>query len=194
MRKNMLASSSPPAAKRIVVPVSIFVIVFLVRFLIFPSPSGETSFPKNDSPEGGTRTLALRPDPRCEKNSNPLLTVKGYKRTRRKVVFSRLNEPDVLFAFPVTTVPPSSDVPPVPPVPAEAPPLFSLPEPLFTTPPLPPVLPRAWLSPVRPRACVRLPITLPLASLSTSSSTVRPLMSPHPQPTSTSTSVLLTSL
>jgi len=28
MRKNMLASSSPPAVKRIVVPVSVFVIVF----------------------------------------------------------------------------------------------------------------------------------------------------------------------
>src|SRR3990167_4552375 len=116
---------------------------------------------------------------------------------RMKVLLSRLIEPDVLLELPVRIVPATSPEPPAPPVPALAPPLFSLPAPLATTPPLPalpPSLPRATLSPERARARVRLVITLSSPSLSTVVSIVRPLMSPgqsHPSP---SASVLLTLL
>src|SRR3989338_10047984 len=91
------------------------------------------------------------------------ITVKGYKRTRKKLTFSKLVAEDLLVDLPVRTSPPKLLEPPVLPVPAEAPPLFSLPAPPFTAPPSPaspPVLPSALFSPVRPRACVRLVMTL----------------------------------
>src|SRR3989344_4396911 len=114
-----------------------------------------------------------------------------YKRTRSKVVFSKLIAPEVLLAFPVPIVPPRPPAPPEPPLPAVAPPLFSLP--FVTTappvPPVPPALPSARFWPVRARLRVRLSMLLAGSALSTVPSIVTLLMSPQahvPRPTSPS--------
>src|SRR3989344_1036711 len=79
--------------------------------------------------------------------------------TSASVVLTSLSEPASAEALPVCTSPPSLALPPEPPFPADAPPLFSFPAPAVTeppAPPAPPVLPSAMFAPVCELDCVTL--------------------------------------